>query len=182
MKILIADDDLVSRTLLEKTLLGFGHEVVAAEDGDAAWRFWQEQYFPIVISDWLMPKADGIGLSRMIRGMHRDSYTYIIMLTILEGKSRYLEAMDAGVDDFMTKPFDREELAARLRAAERVLGLRHHVQVLEGLLPICSYCKRIRDDNNIWLSVERYVTSHSDLKFSHGVCPECFERVVPTLE
>jgi len=90
--------------------------------------------------------------------------------------------MDAGVDDFMTKPFDREELAARLRAAERVLGLRRHVQVLEGLLPICAYCKRIRDDNNAWHSVEGYMSSHSEVKFSHGICPECFERIAPPLE
>ena len=176
MKILIAEDDAVSLAILEKTLRGLGHEVVVAEDGQMAWEEWQKDYFPVVISDWLMPRTDGPALSRMIRRTHRENYTYIIMLTVLEGKSKYLEAMEAGVDDFITKPFDRDELVARLVAAERIVGLRHHVSVLECLLPICSYCKRIRDEKDQWHSVENYVTARFGAKFTHGICPDCFDK------
>ncbi len=91
--------------------------------------------------------------------------------------------MEAGADDFITKPVDMDELHARLKAAERILGLRTHVQQLEGLLPICAYCKRIRDAAEQWESIERYVEARSAAQFSHGYCPECYEKHVrPQIE
>ncbi len=86
--------------------------------------------------------------------------------------------MDAGADDFLTKPLDRSELRVRLRVAERLLGLQAEVRQLEGLLPICSYCKRIRDEGNEWTRIETYVASRTDATFTHGVCPECKENVL----
>jgi DNA-binding response OmpR family regulator len=83
--------------------------------------------------------------------------------------------MDAGVDDFITKPVGAPELTARLRVAERILGLREELLALEGLLSVCSYCKRMRNDEGKWSSLERYVEQHSAAEFSHGVCPDCYE-------
>jgi phosphoserine phosphatase RsbU/P len=86
--------------------------------------------------------------------------------------------MEAGADDFITKPVDIEELHARLKVADRILGLRRHMQQLEGLLPICSYCKRIRDQAEQWQSIERYLEKRSEAQFSHGICPDCYSKVV----
>jgi len=179
MKILVADDDDFSRTLLVRALEGLKHEVTAAPDGRAAWKALRRQYFPVLITDWLMPHFSGPELCRLIRKVARDNYTYIILLTVLEGKENYLQGMGAGADDFLTKPFDEDQLAARLHVAERILGLRQHVRRLEGLLPICAYCKKIRDEQQQWQEVERYVAARSETTFSHSICPECLKRQMP---
>lgn len=181
MKILVADDDDFSRTLLVKVLEGLKHEVTAVPDGQAAWEAVQRDYFPVLISDWLMPHIKGPELCRIIRKVSRDNYTYIILLTVMSGRNSYLEGMGAGADDFLTKPFDEDQIAARLHVAERILGLRRHVRQLEGILPICSYCKKIRDEQNTWHSVERYVTERTKTLFSHGICPDCMKREMPEI-
>lgn len=177
MKILITDDDAISRLVLEATLKKLGHEVVVTESGGQAWQAFRQEYFPILILDWLMPLLDGLMLCRMIRDTMQSNYTYIILLTVMEGKANYLEAMEAGVDDFITKPFDEQELEARLKAAERILGLRQHVKQLEGLLSICGYCKRIQEQGS-WYDLEYYISQHSEAKFSHTYCPDCFDKFV----
>jgi sigma-B regulation protein RsbU (phosphoserine phosphatase) len=173
MRILIAEDDEVSLLLLEATLKKLGHSVVATTNGRDAWEAFQKEYFPVLISDWMMPELDGLAVCRAVRSTHRDHYTIIILLTALGGKAHYLEAMKAGADDFITKPLDGEQLAARLAVAERILGLREHVKHLEGILPICSHCKRIRDEKNEWKQLETYIAQRSEARFSHGICPEC---------
>ena len=153
-----------------------GHEVVAVENGLLAWEAFQKEYFPVLISDWMMPEMDGLALCRNIRKLESDNYTYLVLLTALEGKTNYLEAMDAGADDFMTKPFDPDQLTARIQVAERILGLHKHVSQLEGLLPICCGCKRIRDEHDNWQRVENYIEVRSEARFTHGFCPECYEK------
>lgn len=182
MKILTADDDSISRKILTATLRLFGHEVVETRDGAEAWAQFRLYYYPLVISDWMMPNVDGIELCRRIRSEQRPKYTYVILLTSLEGKDKYLEGMDAGADDFISKPFDRETLAARIRVAERILALQAEVKQLEGLLPICAYCKKIKDDENQWQHMESYISRRTEANFSHGICPECYQKhMVPQL-
>ncbi len=183
MNLLLAEDDAVARMTLSAVLKGLGYEVTEAEHGGEAWANLQLGYFPIVISDWSMPEIDGPELCRRMRARYTDRYSYFLLVTATGGKKRYLEGMEAGADDFITKPIDVDELRARLKAAERILGLRQHVQQLEGLLPICAYCKRIRDASEKWESIERYVEERSDAQFSHGYCPDCYEKHVrPQLE
>ena len=183
MNLLLAEDDAVARMTLSAVLRGLGYEVAEAEHGGEAWANLQLGYFPIVISDWHMPEVDGPELCRRLRARATDKYSYFLLVTATGGKKRYLEGMEAGADDFITKPIDVDELRARLKAAERILGLRQHVQQLEGLLPICAYCKRIRDASEKWESIERYVEERSEAQFSHGYCPDCYERYVrPQLE
>ena len=176
MKILTAEDDKTSRFVLQKSLRKLGHAVDCAEDGKAAWKMFQQDYYHVLISDWLMPQMDGLSLCRVIRSMHRDHYTYIILLTSLEGKGNYLKGIQAGADDFITKPFDADILNARLHVAERILQLRQRVQNLEGFLPICCYCKKIRDEQGRWHTLESYIEPRSGAQFSHGICPECYVR------
>lgn len=178
MKILIAEDDAVARFILVGTLKKHHHELVVALNGEEALSEFRKNYFPVVISDWMMPEMNGLDLCRAIRRVSRDKYSYVLILTSLSGKANYLEAMEAGADDFMNKPFDEEQLVARLRVAERILGLREHVKRLEGMLPICAYCKKIRDEKNSWQQIERYITPRTQAQFSHTICPECYEKVI----
>lgn len=174
MKILIVEDERVSRIVLATALEKLGHEIVQANDGLEGWEAFEKHAPPVVVTDWAMPGLDGLQLCRRIRERESASYTYVFILTNMSGRDRFFEGMDAGADDFITKPFDPAELAARLRVAERILGLHMEVQRLEGLLPICSYCKRIRDESNDWSSVEQYVSDHSAASFTHSICPDCY--------
>src|SRR5205823_5006421 len=119
---------------------------VAERDGQRAWAAYQTMAPHVIIADWMMPEMDGLELCRRVRAEGRPRYTYFMLLTALDGRARYFQGMDAGADDFLPKPCDLNELAARLRVAERIMNLQAEVRRLEGLLPICSYCKNIRDD------------------------------------
>jgi len=178
MNLLIAEDDPVARRMLEATLTGLGHQTTSTANGEEAWSVWRVSQSRVIISDWLMPVVDGLELCRRIRARHGDPYTYFILLTARVDRQSYLSAMDAGIDDFLTKPLDGAELTARLTVAQRILGLREELHALEGLLPICSYCKRIRDDAQQWSSLERYIEARSQAEFSHGVCPDCYAKYV----
>ena len=110
-------------------------------------------------------------------------YTYSILLTSLRGKQNYLQGLDAEADDFMSKPLDPDLMEAQLRVAERSLGLRYEVEQLQNLLPICSYCKKIRDAEDAWTSVENYIAGQTGADFTHSICPGCYNTVVqPELE
>ena len=183
MKILIAEDYESSRKLLRVRLEELGHQVVEAADGAEAWRALEAAHFPVLIVDWVMPGVDGLELTRRLRALARANYTYVIMLTSVDGREQALGAMRVGVDDFLTKPLDAPLLEARLTVAERVLGLQHRVRMLEGILPMCSYCRKIREEDGGWSTLENYVASKTDALFSHGVCPDCLEaHARPQLE
>ena len=152
MKILIAEDDMTSRLVLRATLTKLGHEVTAVTDGQEAWNTIEQKHFPVLISDWMMPGMDGLELCRLIRAVPRSQYTYIILLTALGGKGSYLDGMDAGADDFVTKPFDEEQLAARLRVAARILDLHETLRTqamydgLTGLLNRTAITDRLTSE------------------------------------
>lgn len=123
MNTLIAEDDDITRLLLASVLTRLGHRVQEARNGREAWEAWQTGHFPLIISDWMMPGLDGLEFCRRIRAAEQAEYTYVILLTSRSGKTNYLEAMDAGADDFVTKPFETDEFAARIHVAGRILGL-----------------------------------------------------------
>ncbi len=179
MKILIADDDVISLRLLDATLRHQGHAVTAVADGEEAWTKLQRTEFDVLITDWLMPQLDGFALARRLReGAEPGTpYVYVILLTVAGGKSNLLSAIDAGVDDFMEKPFDAELLAARLHVAARVLRIHERVHRLEGLLPMCSWCRRLRDEQGRWQPLEQYFTQRTNARVTHGICPECQAQV-----
>jgi DNA-binding response OmpR family regulator len=178
MNILIAEDDPVSRRILEKILLNWGHTVTACGGGLEAWEHLEKEHFRLVISDWMMPEFDGLELCRRARAQKRRDYCYFMLLTARAGHQNFMEGMDAGADDYLTKPINFDELKARLRVAERILSLQSDIQTLRGILPICAWCKKIRDDDTLWHSVEEYLTTHTDNDLSHSICPACFEKQV----
>ena len=176
MKTLVVEDDREMREGLAVLLRLAGYDVVEAASGIEAWERLQKDRFSLVLSDWLMPQLDGLELSRRIRATERPYYPYVILLTALKGKDRFLQAMSAGIDDFISKPFDADELRAKLHVAERIVTLQDRVKRLEGILPTCMYCKKIRDENQTWVNIEQYVTERSSAEFSHGLCPDCFPK------
>jgi sigma-B regulation protein RsbU (phosphoserine phosphatase) len=197
MKVLIAEDDPVSRRVLEAALAKLGYSVATYCDGAAALEALQQTDAPkLAILDWLMPFPDGVEICRRLRARGTSEPTYVILLTGKTDKASLVAGLDSGADDYLIKPFDQEELRARLQAGRRVIELQMalarrvralevslaQVRQLQGLLPICSYCKKIRDDQNYWQQVESYVAARSDAQFSHGICPECYEKeVIPQL-
>jgi CheY-like chemotaxis protein len=192
-RVLIAEDDPISRRLLEATLQRWGYEVVVTVDGAAAWTGLSDPGAPTVaILDWMMPGLDGVEVCRRVRARGGPTAPYLILLTAKGQREDVVAGLEAGADDYVTKPFDREELRARLKVGMRIVDLQKsladRVQALEealsqikelrGLLPICAYCKKIRSDRNYWQEVESYITERSAAQFSHSICPDCYERVV----
>lgn len=176
----MAEDDGTSRTLLRAALLKLGHEPIEAKDGAEAWELLVAEGPRVVVSDWMMPKLDGLELVRRVRARKEKPYVYFILLTgQMVGGGNHAHAMEEGVDDFLTKPLDVEALRLRLRVAERIVSLTERVRTLEGILPMCAYCRRIRDGQGVYSSLEDYVSAATPAQFSHGVCPDCAKRHFP---
>jgi len=193
MKILIAEDEAASRLVLETTLKRWNYDVVSTVDGNEAWDALKEDDAPqLAILDWMMPNMDGVEVCRLVRSEPRLQNLYLIMLTALDTADNIVEALDAGANDYIAKPFDHKELRARIRVGMRVVELQNALaervreledsiareKRLQGLVPICSYCKNIRDDQNYWQRVERYIEEHTGAAFSHSICPDCYEKIV----
>ena len=185
MKILAVEDDPVARKVLVQALKRLGYEdVVEARDGGEALGQLEKEPARVIVSDWVMPGMDGLALCRQVRARVKSEYVYFILLTSREADiENQREAIEAGVDDFLVKPLNLQELWMRLRVAERILRYATQVQQLEAFLPICSYCKKVRDDQNYWQQIEGYINARTGSEFSHSVCPDCYQRlIVPELE
>jgi sigma-B regulation protein RsbU (phosphoserine phosphatase) len=179
MRILIADDDRVSTMILQRTLESWGYDVVATQDGLKAWEHISGGEPPqLAIVDWMMPGLDGLEICRRVRATPPASPVYVILLTARTSRQDLVAGLEAGADDYLTKPFAPDELRARIHVGERTLGLLNSIKRLTGLLPICSYCRRVRADHDYWEQVESYVSKHSDARFSHGICPSCLTRMM----
>ncbi len=197
-KILIAEDDAVTRRMLHVLCASWGFDVAAVADGLAAAEALEgEDSPPLALLDWMMPGLDGLEVVRRVRALEPVRPIYIIMLTARGGREEVIRGLLAETDDYIAKPFDHRELRARIRVGERVAQLQWalaervaelekvlgQVKSLQGLLPICAYCKRIRNDRNYWQRVESYIAEHSEAEFTHGICPQCYESIVkPELE
>jgi DNA-binding response OmpR family regulator len=190
VRLLIADDSAVARAMVSKALSRDGRELVVVENGSDALAALGDGSEPwLAVLDWEMPGLTGPEVCQHVRSLPPRVAPYLILLTSRSHKADTVAGLLSGADDYLTKPFHDIELQARVQVGERVLELQQRlaarvaeleealgkVHRLEGLLPICSYCKKVRDDSNYWHRVESYITAHSDAKFSHGVCPECYE-------
>lgn len=194
MRILIAEDDLTSRSILSAVLRKHGHEVVETADGAQAWTILTGPDAPrLAILDWVMPEMDGVEVCRRLHATQSGQPPYIIMLTSRNEREDLIEGLDAGANDYLSKPYDQSELRARVAVGCRMVELQAQlaakidelqealdsVKSLQGILPICMHCKSIRDDEGYWQRVESYVEKHSDALFSHGLCPDCLRKFYP---
>jgi sigma-B regulation protein RsbU (phosphoserine phosphatase) len=193
LKILIAEDDPVSRHVLTANLVNWGHEVVAVSNGLEAWHALQKDDAPhFAILDWMMPAMEGPEVCRRLRQSTREIATYVILLTARQGVAEVVKGIAAGADDYLTKPYNLDELRVRVQVGVRMIELQtkladrvgqleqalEQVKRLQGIIPICSYCKKIRDDQDYWQNVDSYIATHSEAEFSHGICPSCFTEIV----
>jgi sigma-B regulation protein RsbU (phosphoserine phosphatase) len=193
MRVVIAEDEPISRRILENLLQKWGHEVITTLNGEEAWNVMQQPGAPsLAILDVMMPGIDGFEICRRVRQLPTAIPPYIILLTARHGAREVVNGIEAGADDYLTKPYDRDELRVRIQVGVRIVELQaklakrvseleaaiEHVKQLQGILPICSYCKKIRDDHDYWQSVESYLVAHSEVELSHGICPACYESVV----
>lgn len=191
MKALIAEDDAASRLMLQSLLTTWGYSVTAAGDGDEAWKILCEPDHPqLVILDWMMPGIEGPEIVRRLRQRTLEKPYYAIIITSRSDVESAADALDSGADDFIGKPFDNDELRARVAVGYRVNRLQtalsdnvrdlkqslDRVKQLEGIIPICMYCKKIRDDHDGWHQLEQYISDHSEAMFSHGICPKCYDE------
>jgi DNA-binding response OmpR family regulator len=192
MRVLIAEDDRVTARLLTSLLTGWGYETSVADNGESALRMIADQPAPyLALLDWMLPGMDGPEVCRRTRASGSTMPGYLILLTAKSAQADLVEGLGAGADEYLVKPIEPGELRARLSAGARILDLQTrlanqvheleaalgNIRKLTGLLPICAYCKSIRDDSNYWHRVEEYVGTHADVTFSHGICPKCLPRV-----
>ena len=196
MRLLVAEDDFTTRSLLQATLSRWGYRVEMACDGEEAWDALSRDDPPkLVLVDWMMPGLDGIEVCRRVRSRETTEPPYLILLTARGRKGDIVAGLSAGANDYVCKPYDQEELQARLAVGRRILELQAaharrvaelqeamvHIKRLQGLLPICMYCHRIRADQATWRRLEEYISAHSEAKFSHGLCPDCLKAHYPEL-
>jgi len=190
-RILVADDEPVSRRLVQAILQQSAHEVLLAEDGLKAWDLLRESSPNMLIADWVMPRMNGLELTKKARTeLQRPTYLYIIIVTAKQRPQDILTGLASGADDYISKPFNREELKLRVTAGQRVLRWdtelqkKNHqleealaeVKQLKGIIPICMFCKKIRDDQNYWHQLETYMMNNAGADFSHSVCPDCLDK------
>lgn len=191
MSILVADDDEASRCLLEGVLRKLGYAVTMAVDGtDALAKLEREDSPDLVILDWIMPGLDGIEVCRRYRALHPETSKYIIILTAKDSKSDTIEGLVAGANDYITKPFNISELIVRLNAGRRFVDLhkkaaalvreldeaRSHIRQLQGLLPVCTVCRKLRTDGKIIDRIAQYISLRPASEFSRNICPQCQEK------
>jgi len=194
MKVLIAEDDITSKLILESIISKWSFEVVGVNNGLEAWEILQQQDVPpIAILDWEMPGIDGPELCKRIKMLDLENPVYIILLTCRTSKEDIVRGLQAGADDYVTKPFDNNELMARINVAERLVKTQmtlsrkveeleqamEHVKTLQGIIPICMHCHSIRNDDLAWHRLEAYIERHSDAQFSHSICPACVAKYYP---
>jgi DNA-binding response OmpR family regulator len=194
MRILIAEDDATSRIVLATVLTKDGYDVTATDDGGAAWEVLQRPDAPrLAILDLMMPGIDGLDLVRRVRAIPSTAPPYLIIVSTKSEKADVISALDAGANDYLTKPFDPGELRARIEVGRRMIEMRFElnekvdelkqalaeVRTLKGIVPICANCKNVRDDQGYWNRVESYLNEHTEADFTHAVCPDCMKRLYP---
>ena len=193
LRVLVADDERVSRTVVGAMLKKAGYEVSFVSDGDQAWRHLSgPNPPPIALLDWEMPGLAGPDVVQRLRAQEAQAPVYIILLTSRDSSADIVTGLRAGANDYVTKPANEDELVARVNVGARVVELQitlaervrsleealANVKALQTLLPMCAYCKSIRNDQNYWEKVETYFHKHSGMSFSHSYCPTCYERFV----
>lgn len=201
-RILIVDDEPINLRLFSVSLKE-RYEVVTALNGHEAISQLKQQEMDLILLDVMMPELNGFDLCRIIKGNPLFADIPVVFLTAMEGNAGARQGFDAGAIDYLTKPVDlellrlrvsnlvalkqrgdevkeqRDQLARQKAELEEALA---RVKQLEGIIPICMYCKKIKSEEESWQQLEEYISRHSEAMFSHSACPECFEKEMKALK
>jgi DNA-binding response OmpR family regulator len=203
IKVLVVEDDPFFQRVLVKRLLAEGYQVFTAADGREGMKAIVSFEPDLVISDWMMPEVDGLELCQSVKTGLKEASPYFILLTAKGEISNKLLALDTGADDYLVKPCDQGELMARVRAGLRIVLLTQelraaveelHVANAElqsaraeverlshEMLPICAFCRKVRDADGRWHTLEEYVARFTQADFTHGICSDCRIEHYPAL-
>ena len=188
MKILIAEDEYITRLMVQVSLEKWGYRVDCVSDGNEAWEVLQRPDAPqIAILDWEMPGLNGVEVCRRVKELEKETPIYVILLTGRDNRNDILHGFDMGADDYMTKPFDDNELRARVRVAERLVHIQmslaesveelryvlDQMESLQGALPVCTSCHKIQGSEDSWISLDEAIHDQSEPRFMTVQCPEC---------
>ncbi len=191
MEILAVEDDVFSKKMLRAIIEKIGYDVVVADDGAEALKILRGGFIKIAVMDWNLPGISGIEACRELRSMDFKIPPYIIIATAANlSKENVIESLRAGANDYLEKPYNVEEMRATLKTAEKMITLQldledrvrelekalDEIKHLRGILPICMKCGKIRTDRESWEKIDEYLGRHTDVKFSHGLCPDCLEK------
>jgi CheY-like chemotaxis protein len=197
-RVLVVEDDPFFQRVLHKRLSAEGYQVQTAADGRDGMKSIVAWEPDLVLSDWMMPEVDGLELCQSVKTGLREAAPYFILLTAKGELNDRVLGLETGADDYLIKPCDQAELMARVRAGLRIValthqlrdtvheltaakgalggalrGARHELFHLEGLIAICSFCKRIRTDGDAWQDIDQYLADRAQAEFTHGICPGC---------
>ncbi len=188
MKVLLVEDEYTTRLTVQVVLEGWGYTVDSAEDGAVGWELVQRNDGPqIAILDWEMPGFDGLELCRKIKALRRRTPVYVILLTAKDAQQDILKGFAAGADDYMTKPFDDNELRARVRVAAKLVSTQeelavsndelrdalNHVALLQGDFSFCTQCHKVENNEGVWKTLAECQSDQDDPRFNYMVCPDC---------
>ncbi len=182
MIVLAVDDDPISLALLTAHLRQLGYTTRTADSLASARQACEDGRVRVIVADWKLGHEDGLELCRQLR-LRGGDYVYFILLTQKPATDENIElAWAAGVDDFLVKPANARDLRMRIHVASRIVDYAKEVKQLKEIIPICSYCRKIRDDRDYWNQLENYIQDHTGSQFSHGICPDCLEQhILPEL-
>ena len=168
--VLAVDDKPQNLQFLGKLLSDNGYEVGMAQNGQQALNFVKKNEPDLILLDIMMPDMDGYEVCERLKADFSARHIPIIFLTAKTDSKDIVKGFDVGGADYVTKPFNSAELLARIKT---------HIEIrtLRGLLPMCSKCKKIRDDEGFWKQVDSYIEEHSQITFTHGICPDCLTEL-----
>ena len=176
-KILIVEDDKIGIKILS-TILGETYDLFIAKSGEKALKLISEGLSPdLILLDIMLPGIDGLEVCKTLKTRKNTQNIPVIFATAKREVEDLLKGFDVGGADYVTKPYNPSELLARVKTHIGLKLAREEIQTLRGIIPICSNCKKIRDDAGVWNRIEQYIEEHSDILFTHGICHECEEEM-----
>jgi PleD family two-component response regulator len=196
IKVLIVDDDPDVLSGTSRILRTAGFQVQTASTGAQCLASAKENRPDIILLDVILPDVEGLKLCRQIKEDHFFKGVYVILISGMRTASaEQADGLDVGADGYITRPVSNRELISRINAMVRILTAERErdkliieleaalarIKTLSGFLPICSYCKKIRDDRGYWNQIEAYIRDHSEAEFTHGICPDCMNKLHPGL-
>ncbi|MBU2515581.1 response regulator [bacterium] len=181
-QILVVDDNTQNLQFLGNLLSKSNYELAIAQNGELALEFLEKEIPDLILLDVMMPGIDGYEVCRRLKKNHKTRDIPVIFLTAKSEVEDLVKGFEVGAVDYVTKPFNSLELLARVKTHVELKRAREEISSLQGIVPICAQCKKIRDDEGYWKQLESYIESHTDAQFSHGICPECSDKLYGEME